>query len=52
MGLEYVVVTTVTRDDLPDGGASQFIEVIKQIREICDPEIAIEMHRVKSKKQA
>ena len=43
LGLKYVVVTTVTRDDLPDGGASQFIEVIKQIREICDPEIAIEL---------
>ena len=41
--LKYVVVTTVTRDDLPDGGASQFIEVIKQIRENCDPEIAIEL---------
>ncbi len=43
LGLKYIVVTTVTRDDLPDGGASQFIEVIKQIRENCDPEIAIEL---------
>jgi len=43
LGLKYVVVTTVTRDDLPDGGASQFVEVVKQIREICDPEIAIEL---------
>ncbi|MDA3813249.1 MAG: lipoyl synthase [Candidatus Cloacimonetes bacterium] len=43
LGLKYVVITTVTRDDLSDGGASQFIEVIKQIREICDPEVAIEL---------
>ncbi|NQT65387.1 MAG: lipoyl synthase [FCB group bacterium] len=43
LGLKYVVITTVTRDDLPDGGASQFIEVIKQIREICDPDVAIEL---------
>ncbi|MBT5420754.1 MAG: lipoyl synthase [Candidatus Cloacimonetes bacterium] len=43
LDLKYVVVTTVTRDDLPDGGASQFIEVIKQIRKICDPNIAIEL---------
>jgi len=43
LGLKYVVITTVTRDDLPDGGASQFIEVIKQIRSICDPDISIEL---------
>jgi len=43
LGLKYVVVTTVTRDDLADGGASQFIEVVKQIRKICDPETAIEL---------
>ena len=43
LGLKYVVITTVTRDDLPDGGASQFIEVVKQIREICDSDVAIEL---------
>ncbi len=32
MGLHYVVVTSVTRDDLPDGGASIFAETIRQIR--------------------
>jgi lipoic acid synthetase len=32
MGLSYVVVTSVTRDDLPDGGASFFAETIKEIR--------------------
>jgi lipoic acid synthetase len=29
MGLEYAVVTSVTRDDLPDGGASQFARTIE-----------------------
>ena len=33
MGLRYVVVTSVTRDDLPDGGASHFAAVIRAIRE-------------------
>lgn len=32
MGLRYVVITSVTRDDLPDGGASLFAETIKEIR--------------------
>lgn len=31
--LKYVVVTSVTRDDLPDGGASCFAETIRNIRE-------------------
>ena len=32
MGLKYVVVTSVTRDDLPDGGAGHFSKTIKKIR--------------------
>ena len=32
MGLRYVVVTSVTRDDLPDGGAHFFAETIDEIR--------------------
>jgi lipoic acid synthetase len=32
MGLSYVVVTSVTRDDLPDGGASFFARTIDEIR--------------------
>jgi lipoic acid synthetase len=32
MGLRYVVVTSVDRDDLPDGGASIFAETVRQIR--------------------
>jgi lipoic acid synthetase len=32
MGLKYVVVTSVTRDDLPDGGAGHFAATIHEIR--------------------
>ena len=32
MGLHHIVVTSVDRDDLPDGGASQFVKVIQAIR--------------------
>jgi len=31
LGLQYVVITSVTRDDLPDGGASHFAQTIKAI---------------------
>ncbi len=31
--LKHVVVTSVTRDDLPDGGADQFVRTIEKIRE-------------------
>ncbi|MBT8339919.1 MAG: lipoyl synthase, partial [Desulfatitalea sp.] len=32
MGLDYVVVTSVTRDDLPDGGAAHFAATILALR--------------------
>lgn len=32
LGLEYVVITSVTRDDLADGGASQFDKVISELK--------------------
>jgi lipoyl synthase len=32
LGLNYVVITSVDRDDLPDGGASIFAETIRQTR--------------------
>jgi lipoic acid synthetase len=32
MNLRYVVVTSVTRDDLPDGGSAHFAETIRAIR--------------------
>ena len=33
MGLKYVVVTSVTRDDLPDGGSGHFARVIRALKE-------------------
>ncbi len=33
LGLAYAVITSVTRDDLPDGGAWHFAEVTRQIHE-------------------
>ncbi len=32
LGLEHIVITSVDRDDLADGGASQFVEVIRELR--------------------
>lgn len=42
MRLSHVVVTSVDRDDLPDGGASFFAETVRRIREKC-PGAAIEV---------
>jgi lipoyl synthase len=41
MQLKHCVITSVDRDDLPDGGASFWAETIKQIK-IVNPEITIE----------
>ncbi len=35
LGLKHVVITSVTRDDLPDGGAKHFSETIRKIRQSC-----------------
>lgn len=32
LGLRYVVITSVTRDDLPDGGAGHYVEVVERLR--------------------
>jgi lipoic acid synthetase len=32
LGLRYVVITSVTRDDLPDGGAGHFARVIRELK--------------------
>ncbi len=42
LGLEHVVITSVDRDDLPDGGAAHFIKVIKAIRKHA-PDTTIEI---------
>lgn len=41
LGLGYVVITSVTRDDLPDGGASQFAKVIKLLRQSGDVTVEV-----------
>jgi lipoic acid synthetase len=40
--LQYVVLTSVTRDDLQDGGASHYAEAIRAIRAL-DPGVKIEV---------
>jgi len=42
LGLDYVVITSVTRDDLADGGASQFVRTIRELRNTI-PDIRIEV---------
>jgi lipoic acid synthetase len=37
MGLSHVVITSVTRDDLPDGGAGHFAAVIRELRKLANP---------------
>jgi lipoic acid synthetase len=34
LGLDYVVVTSVDRDDLPDGGAAHFAEAIRRLKAV------------------
>ncbi len=42
MGLRHIVVTSVTRDDLPDGGARQFADTIHELRKTL-PEATVEV---------
>jgi lipoic acid synthetase len=42
MGLRHAVITSVDRDDLPDGGASHWAEVVNTIREL-NPETKVEV---------
>ncbi len=42
LGLNHVVITSVNRDDLPDGGASQFRRCIEAIR-LSSPQTTIEV---------
>jgi lipoyl synthase len=44
LGLKYAVITSVTRDDLKDGGASVFYEAVKEIKKLsnnCRVEVLI-----------
>lgn len=53
LGLKYAVITSVTRDDLPDGGAQHFANCIYEIRKI-SPDVKIEILTpdFKNKKEA
>jgi len=42
MRLRYVVITSVDRDDLRDGGAQHYVDCIRAVREAC-PDIRIEI---------
>lgn len=42
MQLNHLVITSVNRDDLPDGGASQFVNCINSVREV-SPNTTIEI---------
>ena len=42
MGLKYLVITSVNRDDLPDGGAGHFRDCIRAVRRRC-PDVKIEI---------
>lgn len=42
LGLKYVVITSVDRDDLPDGGAAHWVETIERVRaELPDAKVEI-----------
>ena len=43
LGLRYVVITSVTRDDVSDGGAEQFAQTIREIKKINGQEIRVEV---------
>jgi lipoic acid synthetase len=42
LGIRYAVITSVTRDDLADGGASHFAKTVEAVRKRC-PKTAIEV---------
>ncbi len=42
LGLKYVVITSVDRDDLPDGGAGLWAETIRRVKAAC-PDMKLEV---------
>jgi len=42
MELKHTVITSVTRDDLPDGGADHFANTILEIKKLC-PNVTVEV---------
>lgn len=52
LGLKYSVITSVTRDDLNDGGAEHFANCIKEIRKVSDAKIEILTPDFKGKQES
>lgn len=52
LGLKYAVITSVTRDDISDGGAEHFKNCIDEIRKISDAKIEILTPDFKGKKDS
>jgi len=42
MGVDYIVLTSVNRDDLPDGGAGHFAKAVRELKQR-DPDIMVEV---------
>jgi lipoic acid synthetase len=42
MGVDYIVMTSVNRDDLPDGGAAHFAEAVRELKQR-DPALMVEV---------
>jgi lipoic acid synthetase len=42
MGIRHAVITSVNRDELPDGGAGVFAETIRQVRRV-NPSVTVEV---------
>jgi lipoic acid synthetase len=42
LGIKYAVITSVTRDDLPDGGSGHFVRTLETIRDLC-PDVKVEV---------
>ena len=42
LGLKHVVITMVARDDLPDGGAKAFADIMRKVR-VVNPSVSIEV---------
>lgn len=52
LGLKYTVITSVTRDDLKDGGAKHFADCINNIRKLTDAKIEILTPDFKGEKES
>jgi lipoyl synthase len=52
LGLKYAVITSVTRDDLEDGGASAFAETVRSINEVSECKVEVLIPDLSGKRSA